>query len=110
GVRCTADQAPDADPNTLDDYGEGTWTPTLTFAAPGDLAVSYSARSGYYLKIGRLVFLSGTVETSSFTHSTASGLLTIAGAPFAAASPGPAACPGSLYFGGFTKPGYTQFM
>mgnify|MGYP000971904125 CR=1 FL=1 len=63
-------------------YAEGTWTPTITFATPGDLAVSYSTRVGRYTRIGRFVFVECVVATSAFTHSTASGSLSITGLPF----------------------------
>lgn len=47
-----ATQNPSADPNTLDDYEEGTYTPTI-----GDGAATYtlSTASGWYTKIGNLV-------------------------------------------------------
>jgi hypothetical protein len=77
-----ADQNASTDPNTLDDYEEGTWTPVITFATPGDLAVVYSLRSAYYTKIGRLVSVSFAMVTSTFTHTTASGNLLITGLPF----------------------------
>lgn len=53
-----ATTVPSADANTLDDYEEGTWTPVLTFATPGDLSVAYSTQAGSYTKIGRQVMVS----------------------------------------------------
>lgn len=46
-----ATQVPSADANTLDDYEEGTWTPSLG----GN--TTYSFQVGHYTKIGRMVFL-----------------------------------------------------
>jgi hypothetical protein len=63
-------------------YAEGTWTPTLTFATPGDLSITYSVRTGTYTKIGRRVFLDFHVQTSAFTHTTASGNSRIDGYPY----------------------------
>lgn len=77
-----ATQVPSADPNTLDDYEEGTFTPVITFSTPGDLNVVYSMQNGSYVKIGSLVWWRATIGTSTFTHSTASGGLQIAGLPF----------------------------
>jgi hypothetical protein len=102
-----ATQVPSADPNALDDYEEGTWTPVLTFATPGDLALTYAAQTGAYTKIGRVVVLDFTVTTSAFTHTTASGNLTMTGAPFAAATQ---IFGGFFAFNGITKAGYTQFV
>ena len=45
-----ATQSASTDANTLDDYEEGTFTPTV-----GGTSVTYSSRSGQYIKIGRLV-------------------------------------------------------
>jgi len=77
-------QIPSADPNTLDDYEEGTWTPTITFSTPGDLSVVYSAQNGLYTKIGRSVTFAATVTTSTFTFTTSTGTLRIGGVPFTA--------------------------
>jgi hypothetical protein len=44
-----ATQVASSDPNTLDDYEEGTWTPSLGGNA------TYNSRTGTYTKIGRLV-------------------------------------------------------
>ncbi len=70
---------PSSDANTLDDYEEGTWTPTLTF---GNLAVgmTYANRSGTYCKVGRQVSLVGTFALSAKGSST--GTARLSGFPF----------------------------
>lgn len=90
-------------------YVEGSWTPTLTFDTPGDLAVAYSARSGTYERIGRRIFADFVVATSSFTHTTASGNLKISGLPL---TPNAAANHrgGSLLWSGITKAGYSDLV
>lgn len=102
-----ASQSASADANTLDDYEEGTWTPTLTFDTPGDLSVSYSTQSGGYTKIGRAVVLTFQITTSTFTHTTASGSCRITGIPFTAANVGGTAR-GALAWQGVTKANYTD--
>lgn len=81
-----ASQNASAGANTLDDYEEGTFTPTLTFATPGDLSVTYGARIGLYTKIGDMMMVTIRVATTAWTHSTASGALRITGLPAAALS------------------------
>lgn len=83
-----------------------TWTPVLTFATPGDLAVAYSAQSGYYIKVGRLVVTFFELLTSSFTHTTASGNLQITGFPFV--NDGLIAVNADTRWGGITKASYTD--
>jgi hypothetical protein len=104
-IQFPATQVPSADPNALDDYEEGTWTPGITFATPGNLSVTYAAQTGTYTKIARLVILDFFVTTSAFTHTTASGELTITGVPFTAATQ---IFGGFLAWSGITKAGYTQ--
>lgn len=82
GVNFPATQVASADANTLDDYEEGTWTPTLTFATPGNLTVVYSSRIGTYTKVGRTVDYKCNIVTTTFTHTTASGLAIVTGIPF----------------------------
>lgn len=81
-IKFPASQNASANPNTLDDYEEGTWTPTLTAATVGDLSVTYAVRTGNVTKIGRLVFVDWAIETSTFTHSTAAGEMRITGLPY----------------------------
>ena len=73
GVQFPATQVPSADPNTLDDYIEGTWSPTLTFATPGDLAITYASQFGLYQKVGNRVLFEVSLLSSAFTFTTASG-------------------------------------
>ena len=80
------------DANTLDDYEEGTWTPTITFGG-NSASVAYSTQTGHYTKIGRAVTLYAHVALSNKGSST--GHLNIAGLPF---TPAGDYCPVSLRF------------
>ncbi len=105
-IKFPSSQNASADANTLDDYEEGTWTPVLTFATPGDVSVTYATQTGTYTKVGRVVHVTCTVETSAFTHTTANGELRVTGLPFTSGSPSGA---GLTRFQGLTKAGYTHF-
>jgi hypothetical protein len=88
-----------ADPNTLDDYEEGSWTPT--YFSFGLDAITYSIlREGRYVKIGKLVFIWAYIATSSLTITGSSDDVAIAGLPFAPENPydGPGAIPISRTF------------
>jgi len=50
--------------NALDDYEEGTWTPTITGGAS---SVSYSIQVGYYIKVGGLVHFGLDLNITSAT-------------------------------------------
>ena len=63
--------------NYLDDYEEGTFTPTLSF--PGG-SVTYSGREGAYTKIGNMVFVGIRLSLSGV--SSPSGAVGITGLPF----------------------------
>lgn len=83
GAAVTVAQLAAAD---LSDYATGTWTPTLTFSTPGDLSITYAAQAGSYTRIGRLVMVTFSLVSATFTHTTASGAVFIAGMPFTPAS------------------------
>ena len=87
---------------------KSTFTPTVTFVTPGDLAVTYANRIGRYEIRGSKCFVEILISTSVFTHTTASGNLRITGLPFAA---GATSNDGSalVSFGGITKANYTQY-
>lgn len=59
----------------------GTWTPTITFATPGNLSVSYSTQYGFYLDFGDVVWINCSLNFTP-THTTASGSFFIQGLPF----------------------------
>jgi len=77
GITFPATQSASSDANTLDDYEEGTWTPTVTSA--GGSITSYTA-SGTYTKIGRVVYLTATINITN--AGTASSTMSISGNPF----------------------------
>jgi hypothetical protein len=78
GVTFPATQSASADANTLDDYEEGTWTPTLfgTGAAGTFTGTTY----GYYTKIGNVVTVVGRIENSTIAGAT--GDFNFGGLPF----------------------------
>lgn len=71
-VTFPATQVPSADPNTLDDYEEGTWTVTW-----GNLTGTPANLTGYYTKIGRLVFFTYATGAGSITGSAGSVYFTL---------------------------------
>jgi hypothetical protein len=108
-----ATQNPSSDANTLDDYEEGSWTPTLTFATPGTLSMVYGTRAGRYQKIGNKVRVWVDVRgAAGASIGTASGGLQITGLPFTA---GTGMSSGGFYYGpgpgfsAFTLANYTQY-
>ena len=70
-----------ADANTLDDYEEGSWTPTYE-GSTSDPTVTYDQQIGSYVKIGKLVRCEGRIRTDAV--SGGSGNLRISGLPFPA--------------------------
>ena len=69
--------------NRLDDYEEGTWTGTIKFGG-GDTGITYSANTGTYTKVGRMVNYAIRFILTSKGSST--GQMTIEGMPFTAAN------------------------
>jgi len=69
------------DSNTLDDYEEGTFTPTLVAASVSG-SISYSAQLGRYIKTGDNVYISIRLITTGIASN--SGNIHIAGLPFTA--------------------------
>jgi len=80
GVKFPATQVASADANTLDDYEEGSFTPTIVgFPTAG--AGTYTIQVGRYTKIGRSVNIQFRVAWSAHTGI---GDMTIGGLPFTA--------------------------
>jgi hypothetical protein len=69
--------------NALNDYEEGTWTPSI-LRAGSNPSVTYSYRSGKYTKIGNQVFI--YFDLSMTALSGGSGCHEIHGLPFATAT------------------------
>lgn len=87
GISFPATQVASSDANTLDDYEEGTWTPSVGGTA------TYTIQTGRYTKIGSLVHVTLNLVINSIgTGST----IEISGLPF----------PGG---GGSTQAGYTNW-
>ena len=81
GITFPATQSASTDANTLDDYEEGTWTPTLT--ASSGSATYTSSTAGSYQKIGNRVYCFGVIQLAS---SSLSGQIFVGGLPFASSS------------------------
>jgi hypothetical protein len=103
-IQFPATQNPSSNANTLDDYDEANWTPTITFTTPGDVSVSYATQNGRVTKIGRMVLAEFNL-TFTPTFTTASGSLLINNVTDASAS---FIHMGSMHWTGITKAGYTQ--
>jgi hypothetical protein len=88
----------------------GWWTPSLTFATPGNLSVSYSLQRGWYQRVGNIVRLYGRLQTSAFTHTTAAGELRVSGFPFTSLNVTDARGQGSCRWSGVTKAGFTDVI
>tara|TARA_S200002703_G_C3679000_1_gene208543 strand:+ start:33 stop:575 length:543 start_codon:yes stop_codon:yes gene_type:complete len=65
--------------NLLDDYEEGTWTPTIKIN-DSTSGIAYSSRSGAYVKIGELVYVEADITLSSKGSST--GTVRVGSLPF----------------------------
>lgn len=75
-----ATQNPSAGANVLDDYEEQTYTPTVTSTA--GTFTSVTSISGYYTKVGNLVFASGQCTITTVGTATGFVIFTL---PFTAA-------------------------
>ena len=73
GITFPATQSASSDANTLDDYEEGTWTPTAGGTS------TYSTQSGQYVKIGKLVYVNAVVV---FTAIGTGSTNVLSGLPF----------------------------
>jgi hypothetical protein len=83
GLTFPATQSASSNANTLDDYEEGNWTPSLTFTG-ASTGMTYSVRTGSYTKIGRLVYFNCRITLTNKGSST--GYAQILGLPFAVSS------------------------
>jgi len=75
-----ATAVPSADPNTLDDYEEGTFNVTFTCGTSGTITMLAAADTLEYTKIGREVIIHGQSEAVSVSSPV--GTLTMGNLPF----------------------------
>lgn len=88
-IKFPASQNASSDPNTLDDYEEGTWTPIIETESGSDYTLtSHTCR---YTKIGNTVTVNATIAYSA----VGSGTISIVTLPFT-----PAQSPMALAFAG----------
>lgn len=79
GITFPATQSASSDANTLDDYEEGTFTPTYIGEGTAG-TTTYTGQHGKYTKIGNMVTLWADI---TFTAATGSGSTILGGLPFA---------------------------
>lgn len=77
GITFPATQVASTNANTLDDYEEGTWTPSVG----GD--ATYTLQDAYYVKVGKVVYVTGRLLINVLGTGSAS---TVSGLPFVAAN------------------------
>jgi hypothetical protein len=86
----------------LDDYEEGTWTPTYVLSTPGTSSFTPDQSvMGTYTKVGDTVHVRFFISTDAFTLGTGSGSLRISGLPFTAAGAGQNVGNSSLGYTGY---------
>lgn len=100
GITFPAAISASSDANTLDDYEEGSWTPS---ALTGTNLTGISWSAGNYTRVGRLVTLIGYVNCT-VTSSNTLTYLTMNGAPFSTSI----ATSGSAFLNNNVKSGTAQ--
>lgn len=82
GITFPSTQVPSSNPNTLDDYEEGTWTPTQ---GAGLTVVGTFSSSGRYTKIGDTVYVQAKLSATTSMAFSAAGVI-CSGLPFASST------------------------
>ena len=88
GVSFPATQSASSDANTLDDYEEGTWTPTDASAAGLTLTTLYAK----YTKIGNMVYFCAEI---TYPSNADGNRVSVGGLPFTSNS--------AMAYGGFVR-------
>jgi hypothetical protein len=78
GVTFPAAQSASSDANTLDDYQEASWTPTIVGSTTAGTGTYASGRFGRYTKIGNMITLWANLN---WTGHTGTGNIEIGGLP-----------------------------
>ena len=109
-IQFPAIQVPSADANALDDYEEGTFTPTLmddSIDGTGEGQV-YVIQIGRYVKIGNHLYWTARLSTSSTGTLTGAQTARIGGFPFTSVNVANARFPGGVGFCGGLNIAATQ--
>lgn len=85
GITFPATQSASSDANTLDDYEEGTWTPSQ---GAGLTVVGTFSSGGYYTKIGNFVYVSFTLAGTTSIAASGGGAVLFSNLPIIASSVG----------------------
>jgi hypothetical protein len=93
GIAFPATQVASSNANTLDDYEEGTWTPTIYGTTTAGTPV-YVIQDGRYEKIGRMVHAWGRVQINAWVGPV--GNVYFAGLPFTSINTGANGCSTTL--------------
>ncbi len=83
GISFPATASASSDANTLDDYEEGNWDPTILYGG-SDSGQTYAIQVGRYVKIGNMVHATGYAQVNAATSAT--GILSMGNLPFASAN------------------------
>ena len=104
-IKFPATQISSADGNTLDDYEEGTWTPTIASSGTQP-TLSYSDRAGKYTKVRNVV--TAVCSLRAIVSNAGSGFPIVQGLPFAEAlfGPGPSMSIANLFTDNDVKAAY----
>jgi hypothetical protein len=105
GITFPATQAASTNANTLDDYEEGTWTPSIN-TGNNNASVSINGATSWYVKVGRLVTFSTYINCNVISVGT--GSLRVLGLPFTNTSTYSAITTTHDTLSGSTGQGYVQ--
>lgn len=89
--------------DTIGSYEEGTWTPAIQGVTSGG-TTTYTDQHGYYIKVGRLVFLQFNV---AYSAATGTGNVRLDGFPFTAQNVAAGFAQGPVQTSGVTYPAGT---
>ena len=106
GVSFPATQSASSDANTLDDYEEGTYTPTLSFGG-ASTGITYDVQTGRYTKVGRLVTVSFTIRLTNKGSSSGDARVSL---PFSSDEYAQPNLPGYTGFLAYTNLGTVGFI
>lgn len=82
GIQLGTPDFSDSNVNTLDDYEEGTWTPSYILTAVDFASITMEVLSATYTKIGDTVTIKCWIRTDAVDITGSSGNLRISGLPF----------------------------